>query len=269
MPWRRRGCDSASSCRLRATSFQLPVSSCQFGVDSGESRAVGVGGDGRVDIEGQGEGGAALRAGYAGGGAGPDRGEEVFEFQAEGFGFFYGEFLEVEARGWVGCRHSRGGGPGQGFECGPSHGRCCRGGGADFDGEEFLAGEVEGEVLAGLEEAELADLLGGDAGSGEVGDAAGVELDADVGDVDLAGEDGEADRTDLADRGVGELEDDVEVVDHEVEDDIDVERARGEDAEAVGLEEHGAVEQRLDRGDGGVETFEVADLDDPLVNVGK
>ena len=123
--------------------------------------------------------------------------------------------------------------------------------------------------MAGLEEAQLADLLGGDAGGGEVGDAAGFELDADVGDIDFAGEDREADGAELADGRVGELEDDVEVVDHEVEDDVDVERARGEDAETVGLEEHGAVEQRLDRGDGGVETLEVADLDDALVNVGK
>jgi len=44
----------------------------------------------------------------------------------------------------------------------------------------------------GLEEAEFADLLGGDAGGGEVGDAAGFEFDADVGDVYLFGEDGQA-----------------------------------------------------------------------------
>ena len=121
------------------------------------------------------------------------------------------------------------------------------GSGVDVDGEELLAGEVEREVLVRLEEAELADLLGGDAAGGEVGDAAGGELEADVGDVDLAGEDGQADGADLVDGGVGEGEDDVEVVDHEVEDDVDVERARGEDAEAVGLEEHGLVEARRGR----------------------
>ncbi len=96
-------------------------------------------------------------------------------------------------------------------------------GGVDGDGEELLAGEVEGEVLVRLEEAELADLLGGDAGGGEVGDAAGGELDADVGDVGFAGEDGEADGANLFDGRLGEREDDVEVVDHEVEDDVDVE----------------------------------------------
>ncbi len=135
----------------------------------------------------------------------------------------------------------------------------------DVYGEEFLAGEVEGEILVGLEEAELADLLGGDAAGGEVGDAAGFELDAYVGDVGFAGDDREADGADLFDRGVGEGEDDVEVVDHEVEDDVDVERARGEDAEAVGLEEHGVVERGQGGGDGGVEALEMADLHDAVV----
>ena len=135
---------------------------------------------------------------------------------------------------------------------------------AYVDGEEFLAGEVEREILVGLEEAELADLLGGDARGGEVGDAAGLELDADVGDVDFAREYGEAYGAELADGRLHELEDDVEVVNHEVEDDIDIERAGGEDAEAVGLEEHGAVEERFDCGDGGVEALEVADLHDTV-----
>jgi hypothetical protein len=51
----------------------------------------------------------------------------------------------------------------------------------------------------GLEETDLADLLCADAAGSEVGDAAGLELDADVGDVGLAREDGQADGADLAD----------------------------------------------------------------------
>ena len=148
--------------------------------------------------------------------------------------------------------------------------RRCDDGWVDGDGEELLAGEVEGEVLVGLEEAEFADLLGGDAGGGEVGDAAGVELEADVGDVGLAGEDGQADGADFTDgRIAGEGEDDVEVVDHEVEDDVDVERARGEKAEPVGLEEHGLVEGGEGGGDGRVEALEVADGEDAVVVLGE
>ena len=83
------------------------------------------------------------------------------------------------------------------------------------------------------------------------------------------GEDGEADGADFFDGGVDEREHDVEVVDHEVEDDVDVERAGGEDAEAVRLEEHGAIELGAGGVDGGVETFEVADLDEAIVLPGE
>jgi len=50
----------------------------------------------------------------------------------------------------------------------------------------------------GLEETELANLLGRNAAGGEVGYAAGVEFDADVGDVGFVGQDGQADGADFA-----------------------------------------------------------------------
>ncbi len=265
-----------------------------------EAGAAGVGGDLGVDFEGEGEGGAAGFCGDAGWVAGLDGVEKVFEFEAKGFVSGDVGLGEVEAGGGMGIpdgqRRPVGGpgmmhGGGKGWPAGCIW-RCVnvRGGGGgsrrhrrglgspgdgcgdevwvDGDGEEFLAGEVEGEVLVGLEEAELADLLGGDAGGGEVGDAAGGEFEADVGDVGLAGEDGEADGADFFYGGVGEGEDDVEVVDHEVEDDVDVEGAGSEDAEAVGLEEHGVVEGGEGGGDGGVEALEMTDGDEPLVDEG-
>jgi len=57
-------------------------------------------------------------------------------------------------------------------------------------------------------------------------------------------------------------------VDHEVEDYVYVEGSGGEDAEAVGLEEHGIVEAGGYGGDGGVEAFEVADGYDSVELVG-
>ena len=122
--------------------------------------------------------------------------------------------------------------------------------------------------MARLKEAELADALGGDARGGEVGDAAGFELDADVGDVDFGREDGQADGADFADRGVGEGEHDVEVVNHQVEDHVDIERARREDGEPVRLKKHGAAELGLDGKDGGVEALEMAGLQNALALFG-
>lgn len=56
---------------------------------------------------------------------------------------------------------------------------------------------------------------------------------------------------------------------HEVEHNVYVEGARGEDAEAVGFEKHGRVEKRADGGYGGVETLEVAYLQDALGGSGE
>jgi hypothetical protein len=54
-------------------------------------------------------------------------------------------------------------------------------------------------------------------------------------------------------------------VDHEIEDDVDVEGARGEDAEPVRLEEHGMSECGEGRVHGGVEALEVPDGNDACV----
>ena len=91
-------------------------------------------------------------------------------------------------RGWRGGGGGRGGYREGRRTCSGRRGGCgsdcgCDDGWIDADGEEFLAGEVEGEILVGLEEAQLANLLGRDAAGGEVGDAAGVEFNADIGDV--------------------------------------------------------------------------------------
>lgn len=120
-----------------------------------------------------------------------------------------------------------------------------------------------------LKEADLADALCTDAAGGEVGDAAGLELDANVGDIDLGREDGEADGANLADGGLGEGENNVEIVNHEIEDDVDVEGARREDRETMRLKEHGAGDAFGGGGDGWVEAFEVADLHDAMKRRGE
>ena len=138
----------------------------------------------------------------------------------------------------------------------------------DVDREQLLAGVVQGEVLGGLKEAEFADGLGGDAAGGQIGDGAGGEFEAYVGDVHLATEDGQTDGADLAHGRTGQSEQDVEVVDHEVQDDVDVERARGEDREAMGLKEHGTGEPSEGGGDGGVKPLEVTGGEDAAEAIG-
>lgn len=55
---------------------------------------------------------------------------------------------------------------------------------------------------------------------------------------------------------------------HEVEDDIDVERARREDGEPVGFKEHGTAKLRLNGQNGRIEAFEVTGLENAIVLFG-
>ena len=141
--------------------------------------------------------------------------------------------------------------------------------GIDVDDQEILTGVVNGNVLMRLEESELADPFRADATGGEVGDASGFELDADVGDVHLWGKDGQADSMQVSHGRMRKIEDDVEVVDHQVEDHVNIESPWGEDAETVGFEEHGAIQPRLNGGNGRVESFEMADGENAIVLLGE
>src|SRR5262249_44742474 len=128
--------------------------------------------------------------------------------------------------------------------------------------DHVLPAVVDGDVLAWLEEAQLANAFGRDAAGGEVGDTAPGEIHAGVPGVGFAGEDGQADGADLFHGRLHEREHDVEIVDHQVQYYVDVERARGEDAHAVDLEEHGLGNQRDCRADCRVEAFQMSNLGD-------
>ena len=67
-----------------------------------EAGLVGVGGDGLIDFEGEGEGGAAGLCRDPGLGAGLDGVEEVFKLEAERLGAGEVELFESEAGGGMG-----------------------------------------------------------------------------------------------------------------------------------------------------------------------
>ncbi len=136
---------------------------------------------------------------------------------------------------------------------------------ADCERRGSLLCVVDRDVLERLEEPQFSDFVGGDAAGGEVGDAAVFEFEANVGDVHFGGEDGDTGGADLFERGAGEGEDDIEVVDHQIEHDVHIEAAQCEYAHAVNFEKQGEGCQALEREDGGVEAFEMADLEDSVV----
>ena len=110
------------------------------------------------------------------------------------------------------------------------------------------------------EDPELAHALGRDAGGRQVGHAPSLEGDAGVGDVDEPRQDGHAGGADLEHRPPHEGRDDLEVVDHQVQHDVDVEAARREDAEPLGLDEDRVLDPGQNGLHGRVVALDVADL---------
>ena len=100
------------------------------------------------------------------------------------------------------------------------------------------------------------------------GDAARLELQAGVGDVDLVGEDMDARGADDADLVLDQGQDDVQVVDHEVQDDVDVQRPGRERPQPLDFDELRVGDHVLHGLDGRVEPLQVPDLEDEPVGLG-
>ena len=174
-----------------------------------EPGTVGVRGNLVVDCESKRQSFTACLGGNARLCAGAHGVKEVFELKTKGFAFGDIGLQEGEAGGGmrsaggqgVAARGQRLHGSGDGCRGGrrACSNRSCDGGGVYADGQEFLAGEVEREILVGLEEAQFADLLGGDAAGSEVGNAAGFECDTYVGDVGFGREYGQSHGPDFSD----------------------------------------------------------------------
>src|SRR5579872_2943487 len=116
-----------------------------------------------------------------------------------------------------------------------------------------------------LEQPELADAIRGDAAGGKVGHASALELQPDIGDVDFGGQDGDAGGADLLDLGSSQAQQDIDIVDHQVEDHVHIQGARAEDVQAVDFEKQGVPGQALECHDGGIKALQMADLQDAAV----
>src|SRR5262249_58664891 len=107
------------------------------------------------------------------------------------------------------------------------------------------------------------------AAGGDVGDGPAGEAQARVGDVGGLRQHRHADGLDALERRIHYAEDDVEVVDHEVEDDVDLGAAFGERRQAMALDETRLGENAGQRTDGRIEALEVADLQYAAVRRGQ
>jgi len=132
-----------------------------------------------LNLESEGEGITALAGSDARGTPGADGVEEGLNLKAKRLAGCNGRFDEGEAgpgagglalgRGGCGELRERGGVDAAAFKRG---GDLRRDAAIEADDEQFAARVVDGDVLTGLEEAQFAHALSGDAGGGEVGDTA-------------------------------------------------------------------------------------------------
>ena len=88
------------------------------------------------------------------------------------------------------------------------------------------------------------------------------ELEACVRDVHAAGQHGHPDRLDGLDLRFDQGQDDVHIVDHQIEDDVDVEAPLGKRTQAMDLDEPRIAQQRARRGDGWIEALGLAHGED-------
>ncbi len=135
--------------------------------------------------------------------------------------------------------------------------------------EGLAVAVVDRDVGVALDDAELSDSASGDAAGGEVGDAAALKGQPGVRYVLVNRNGGHTNGVHRDDRGGDQVKQDIEVVDHEVKDDADVERAEGEWADAVAVNVKRGGEVCFGRDEGGVEAFDVSDLDGDAAAVGE
>ena len=102
---------------------------------------------------------------------------------------------------------------------------------------DLLRGVVDRHVRRRLEEADLPHAIAADAAGRQVGDAAVGEPQPRVGDVDAAVSTGTPTASIDSTSDCDQRQHDVEVVNHQIEHDVDVEAALGKRAEPMDFDE--------------------------------
>src|SRR5258706_3276002 len=115
-----------------------------------------------------------------------------------------------------------------------------------------------------LKKTQLAHALGRHAARGDVGDGTRSEIEARMSDIHLVGQDGYADRFYFRDRRIHERQQDVQVMNHDVIHYVNIQAARREYAETVNFKVKRVIQRWHHRDDSGIESFQVADLQNPV-----
>ena len=121
--------------------------------------------------------------------------------------------------------------------------------------------KIDREICILLKQAHLPHLPLRYSAGGHIGDTSVLELKTRVRDIHTFRDDSDAVRFHSTDRRLDKAEDQIDVVDHQVQDDRDVRPAWIELREPVGFDEHGGDRVMLQREDGGVEALDMPHLE--------
>ena len=117
--------------------------------------------------------------------------------------------------------------------------------------------EIQGKVLAGLKEAQFSDFLAGNAAGRQVGNTAVLKFESGVGDVDSRREDRDTRRPDLSQWLLDEGQDEIEIVDHQIQNHVYVQTSGNEGPQAMTLEKERQREVLVQRRQRRVEALRV------------
>src|ERR1700756_2743257 len=130
----------------------------------------------------------------------------------------------------------------------------------DANTQSISPGVIQRNILMLLEKAHLANAFGRNATGGDIGYRASRKLEAGVGDIHLVAQYRNADRLYFDHRFANQRQQKVQIVDHQVVDHVHIQAARGKNPQMVHFKKKRAIEDWLNRQHRGIESFNVAYL---------
>ncbi len=119
---------------------------------------------------------------------------------------------------------------------------------------------VDGDISVGLEKAHLAFALDRYAAGGDIGDATVLKGNARIGDVRHFGQHRHPHRFDPQNRRAHQADNDIDVVNHQIQDHIDIGAALDERRQAVTFDELRILDDAFEAANRRIEPFQMADL---------
>ena len=125
----------------------------------------------------------------------------------------------------------------------------------------FLLDIIQRDISIFLKKTDFAHDVFRNAARRQIAHASVLKDQPYAGDIFKRCQDAGADGVDLPNGGRNEPQDNVDIVDHQIHDDADVQRTVGKFIQAVAFNEKGIVRKVFDRLKGGVEALDVSNLE--------